>query len=209
MLLLDTLPSQSVFAQALATSQHAADVAAPTYATLRALAPDAGLCFALAHLHLVPAHTAAPVPAHAQDALRNLTASAQQAAAAALCGSVLAGGGSEGDEFGDVAFWLGGGAQGDYDGAGKEEKVLQTLGLGRWLDRGAKIVREPNAELASNLTASPALDDVRRAVDALQSRFAFRVEGGGAGGQVLFFLVGRLPEGGWAGLLGIGVWSDA
>ncbi|EJD55446.1 hypothetical protein AURDEDRAFT_179200 [Auricularia subglabra TFB-10046 SS5] len=207
MLLLDTLPSQTVFTQALVTSQHANDLAAPTYATLRALAPDAGLCFAPAHLYLVPAHTAAPVPAQAQDALRNLTTGAQQAAAASLCGSVLAGGGSEGDEFGDVAFWLGSGQ--DYEGSGKEENVLKTLGLGRWLDRGAKIVREPSAELASNLTSSPALDEVRRAVGALQKRFAFRVEGGGAGGQVLFFLVGRLPEGGWAGLLGIGVWSDA
>lgn len=223
MLLLDTLPSATIFSNALSTQNHPSELASPTFKTLSILAPDSNLCFAPAHLYLVPAHTDAPVPAKAQEVLQNLTISAQQAAAASLCGSVLAGGGSETDEYGDVAFWLGS----SLAGPNKEDAVLQALGLARWVKHGAKvrwtrcpclgaaadwgqIVREQQAGLGTSLSPSPALAALQKNLGELQEQFAFRVQGGPAGGStVLFFLAGRLSGGEWAGLLGVGVWSDS
>ncbi|KZW02031.1 hypothetical protein EXIGLDRAFT_736757 [Exidia glandulosa HHB12029] len=213
MLLLDTLPSATIFSNALSTQNYPSDLASPTYKTLSLLAPDSGLCFAPAHLYLVPAHTDAPVPQKAQEALQTLTISAQKAAAASLQGSVLAGGGSETDEYGDVAFWLDHQSSKDaFAGSNRAEAVLEALGLKRWLEAGAKIVSESQLApgLDANLAPSPALEELKKVLGALEEPFAFRVQGGPRGGStVLFLLVGRFSGGGWAGLLGIGVWSDA
>ena len=78
----------------------------------------AGPLFALAPLDV-------DVPAEAELCLKQLTSTANAAAASVLCGSILAGHTSDADDFGDVAIYLG---PGDY-GPGHERNVLQLLGL--------------------------------------------------------------------------------
>lgn len=55
--------------------------------------------------------------------LYRLAKAAQDSAYARACSSLLAGEGSESDDTGDVAFWLG---EGDY---GAPDKVLRALGV--------------------------------------------------------------------------------
>ena len=75
------------------------------------------------------------VPSEVQTYLHSLTLAANAVANENACGSVLAGQGSESDEFGDVACWLG---QGDY-GPGRETNVLQALGLQSWSQNTRKV----------------------------------------------------------------------
>jgi len=57
--------------------------------------------------------------------LRDLAAAANTTANENSCGSVLAGQGSDTDEFADICFWLGNGPYGE----GHEANVLRTLNL--------------------------------------------------------------------------------
>ena len=75
------------------------------------------------------------VPSEVQTYLHSLTLAANAVANENACGSVLAGQGSESDEFGDVACWLG---QGEY-GPGRETDVLQALGLQSWSQNNRKV----------------------------------------------------------------------
>lgn len=47
---------------------------------------------------------------------------------------MLAGQGSESDEYGDVAVWFGTGKEDAGFGKGKEGEVLKALGLNAWVD---------------------------------------------------------------------------
>lgn len=78
---------------------------------------------------LVPAESK-PNP-ETETYLASLVRAAHRAGASLLCSSVLAGRGSESDEFGDVAFWVG--EVGDDAQAGD---TLQALGLMGMLERG-------------------------------------------------------------------------
>lgn len=71
----------------------------------------------------IDAHRVAP---STRNYLRQLTRSANAAAASLACGSILAGHTSETDEYGDVAIWLG--SDGEH-GTGHELDVLSLLGL--------------------------------------------------------------------------------
>ena len=57
--------------------------------------------------------------------LRDLASTANSTANENSCGSVLAGQGSDTDEFGDICFWLGSGPYGE----GHEANVLRALNL--------------------------------------------------------------------------------
>ncbi|KAG8747998.1 hypothetical protein FRC10_009750 [Ceratobasidium sp. 414] len=48
-----------------------------------------------------------------------------------LCGSMLAGPGSESDEFADVGFWCG-----EIDESNKEISILKSLSLESWVEKG-------------------------------------------------------------------------
>lgn len=68
----------------------------------------------------------------APQLMRKIVDDAQKAALAVPCGSILAGEGSESDDYGDVGVWLG---QGEFKkGSEKEsaEQVLKALGLTSW-----------------------------------------------------------------------------
>lgn len=69
---------------------------------------------------------------------------ANKAAESLACSSILAGQGSESDDTGDVALWLG---EGDY-GQGKEYNVLRVLELSPWLEQGAKVSPGQSSSLA-------------------------------------------------------------
>lgn len=60
-----------------------------------------------------------------QDYFYELAYSAEAAAVTLACSSILAGQGSESDDFGDVSVWFG---EGDF-GKGREELILSKLGM--------------------------------------------------------------------------------
>ncbi|KAF9456628.1 hypothetical protein BDZ94DRAFT_1138199, partial [Collybia nuda] len=62
-----------------------------------------------------------------QGYLYELVRAAQVAAEAQACSSILAGIGSESDDTGDAAFWLG---EGQFEG--QAEEVVRALGLIDW-----------------------------------------------------------------------------
>ncbi|KAL6308157.1 hypothetical protein BKA93DRAFT_815531 [Sparassis latifolia] len=163
---------------------------------------------------LPPLLSANTLNVEAQGYLTALTLSANAAANALACGSVLAGQTSETDEFGDLALWLG---EGHY-GKGHEREVLEALGLHGALGPQIKItpVEIPAAVyLPSNLAELVARSSEGKRLSSLLSQldhiYSFTVQPMPAGGgSVAQFLLGhRSHEGfsGWAGLVGIGVWS--
>lgn len=66
-----------------------------------------------------------------QEYLYDLAHTAQVAAEAQACSSILAGAGSESDDTGDAAFWLG---EGQFEG--RAEEVVRALGLEGWAGNG-------------------------------------------------------------------------
>lgn len=87
-----------------------------------------------AHAPFFLSAPSAPAPTSSlRSYLETLTATANEVANANACGSVLAGHGSESDEYGDVAVWLGPGEDHGGFGKGKEDRVIVALGLDAWL----------------------------------------------------------------------------
>ncbi|ETW80547.1 hypothetical protein HETIRDRAFT_101688 [Heterobasidion irregulare TC 32-1] len=155
------------------------------------------------------------VPSEVQTYLHSLTLAANAVANENACGSVLAGQGSESDEFGDVACWLG---QGEY-GPGRETDVLQALGLQNWSQNNRKI---QHADLQSTYlppsfrpSSTPELEKLTSLLSILQDKYYFFMDGGeGMGGCVAHLLLGNYRGdaksgfGGWIGIIGLGTWSD-
>ncbi|TFK54050.1 hypothetical protein OE88DRAFT_1654530 [Heliocybe sulcata] len=111
-------------------------------------ASNAAVSLIPSHLIITPA-TASPPSAQVQDRLRDLTLTAHEAANELCCGSLLAGQGSETDEYGDIAIWLG---EGPY--ADNALGVLSALGLEGFIDRAddpATTVRAPIWQLLLSL----------------------------------------------------------
>ncbi|KAF8972956.1 hypothetical protein BDZ97DRAFT_642112 [Flammula alnicola] len=81
------------------------------------------LDFDASHL-LLTASPSSQLSETTKSYLYRLAKDAQDAAYSIGCSSVLVGQGNEGDDTGDVAFWLG---EGEY---GAAENVLRALGLG-------------------------------------------------------------------------------
>lgn len=89
--------------------------------------------FSPTSLYLLPEGVQLPTK-QVRETLLKLAVSAQGAAEALACSSVLAGQGSESDDTGDVALWLG---HGDF-GRGHAQNVIEKLGLVDWLG-GAQV----------------------------------------------------------------------
>ncbi|KAI9066624.1 hypothetical protein FKP32DRAFT_363647 [Trametes sanguinea] len=170
------------------------------------------------------------VPQSIQDYLKELTVTANAAAASLACGSILAGHASEADEFGDIAFWLG---DGDYT-QGHERDVLIHMDLGHlmqqdvkpqvsqtqsmcWEKRLSLTVGQYQTVEISQRTGLPTTVHVPASPSSNVSRFrellgklsacrVFCVHGG----LSVYILLGRYEaerHSGWAGLLGLGVES--
>jgi len=148
--------------------------------------------------------------------LASLVRAAHRTGASLLCSSVLAGRGSESDEFGDVAFWVGEVGDAQADGA-QADDILRALGLMGMVERG-KIVPLSSDNSPSPLPASFSLvseselssnDDVtefKSLLAQLSDKHEFRVELPGSEGTVVHFLVGKRDDG-YCGLAGVAVWA--
>ncbi|KAF8268643.1 hypothetical protein EI94DRAFT_1134510 [Lactarius quietus] len=139
--------------------------------------------------------------------LRDLASIANSTANENSCGSVLAGQGSDTDEFGDICFWLGSGPYGE----GHEVNVLRALNL---YDSTRQITPgqlQPSTSLPSNFKLLHMNEFTKLSVllTKLRDKVYFCMNGGPrANGTTVHFLVGRLAEGnlsGWVGLVGIGM----
>ncbi|KAI0321092.1 hypothetical protein OF83DRAFT_1280692 [Amylostereum chailletii] len=154
--------------------------------------------------------SSASAPPEVQSFIRDLASAANKVANANACGSLLAGQGSESDDFGDVGVWLG---EGEL-GRGHEEDALKALGLQSWAGSGKICVDELQRETCLPLTFKPSsstaeVQTLTELLSRLQDKVYFYVERGS--GEVAHFLLGKLSVGtvsGWAGLAGIGITSD-
>ncbi|PCH43838.1 hypothetical protein WOLCODRAFT_26228 [Wolfiporia cocos MD-104 SS10] len=185
-----------------------ASAAQAVSATVAALFPEAGRSSVLLDDELILYPQGRPEDEAIAGYLAGLTAHANVAANSIACGSILAGPSSETDEFGDIAFWLG---EGDF-GAGHETQVLEALHLAALLT--AQTMISPII-LSSYLPAAQRLSspngETQRLIGELgqlRDAWCFRVERlAGSEGLVMYVLVGFKDGAGWAGLLGLGVWT--
>ncbi|KAG8835353.1 hypothetical protein FRC17_003836 [Serendipita sp. 399] len=202
------------------------DLIRSVWATLKLLAQGTpSLSYAPAHFSLVSPHTVTNASSvyRVQTYLEEVTRAAFEVSSSLSYGSMLAGGGSETDEYGDVGVWVG--SLGKRD----PKEVLQNLGLDEWVkSNGGKIVEAAASPspLPSSLTSSSSqsmvsetpkihAESLSKLLNNLDSIMEFRVQGL-PGGIVLFFFVGQLseqsggfsPEDGYAGLVGVGVMAD-
>jgi len=120
------------------TSTHAPPAMIKSvWATLELLAPAApSLSYAPAHFALVsPLNQSADQQTAfgVQSFLEELTRASFEVATSLLCSSILAGQGSEGDEYGDIGIWVGPLRERD------PWHVLDNLGLKEWIQsKGGK-----------------------------------------------------------------------
>jgi len=139
--------------------------------------------------------------------LRDLASIANSTANENSCGSVLAGQGSDTDEFGDICFWLGSGPYGE----GREANVLRALNLYDSTRRITPGQLQPSTSLPSSFKLLHVNEYTKLSVllTKLRDKFYFCMNSGArANGTTVHFLVGRLAEGnlsGWVGLVGIGM----
>ncbi|KAG8760703.1 hypothetical protein FRC14_002199 [Serendipita sp. 396] len=202
------------------------DLINSVWATLKLLArATPSLSYAPTHFSLISPNTVTNSSSvyRVQTYLEELTRAAFEVSSSLSCGSMLAGGGSETDEYGDVGVWVGSLEKRD------PQDVLQNLGLDEWVkSNGGKIVQMPPSPspLPSSLTSSTSqsmvsetpkmhAESLSKLLNNLESTMEFRIHGL-PGGTVLYFLVGQLsertggfsPEDGYAGLVGVGVMAD-
>ncbi|KAI0717223.1 hypothetical protein C8T65DRAFT_641761 [Cerioporus squamosus] len=178
-----------------------------TLAVLVGPEAKSGLDAGSAPFALAPAHS--NVDQSTTSYLKELTRSANAAAASVYCGSVLAGHTSEADEYGDIAIFLGPAEEAGADFvAGHESDVLNALGLGHLLQDGRSPERlslSPTTSLPPtvNVPSEPGAQ-IRQLVDGLkklESTHAFYIPGR----LTVYLLVGRSDAVGWVGLAGVGV----
>ncbi|KAL1701213.1 hypothetical protein EV121DRAFT_294482 [Schizophyllum commune] len=136
-----------------------------------------------------------------QNYLYSLAKDAEEAAVSQSCSSILAGLGSESDDFGDVAVWLG---QGEY-GRGHEADALKRLGFEQWATHGQISVLPPSSVLANFKQPTPQLAKLAEDIAWLTDAHFFRLQVPGmSGGVVVFFYLGQLAAhgkpAGWGGL---------
>ncbi|KZS93059.1 hypothetical protein SISNIDRAFT_98743 [Sistotremastrum niveocremeum HHB9708] len=142
------------------------------------------------------AHPEGP-PSEVREYLINLVRCAHTVANAHSCSSVLAGAGSESDEYGDVAFWLG-----DIDVNGGEDAVGR-LGLSHWISDPSKMTVNDSLPMLFN---TPTLAQLGRSLDRIE-RVTIHNDQHGA---ILHVILGRLTSGShdWVGIMGLGTTSD-
>ncbi|CUA72304.1 hypothetical protein RSOLAG22IIIB_00969 [Rhizoctonia solani] len=152
--------------------------------------------FAIPALTLVPSKGLLP-ESEALKQTYDLACASNCFAGRSSIGSLLAGPGSESDEFADVAFWCG-----EVDESNKEVSILQSLALDTWIQKGT-ITKLDDAPLRT-LRKS----EMWELCEALTDLTEFRIERPDSGSRVMHVMAGK-GLGGWCGLIGVGVWSDA
>ncbi|KAF8758410.1 Biotin and thiamine Synthesis associated domain [Rhizoctonia solani] len=157
--------------------------------------PNAWPRFSIPALTLISVKGPLPDP-KALKQTYDLTCTANSYAQRNFIGSLLAGPGSESDEFADVGFWCG-----EIDENNIETSILQSLSLGIWIQKGT-ITRLADAPLKT-LRKS----EMWESCEALSDLTEFRVERPDTGGRVMHVMAGKGLEG-WCGMIGVGVWSD-
>ncbi|KAI0268798.1 hypothetical protein BC834DRAFT_821210 [Gloeopeniophorella convolvens] len=166
----------------------------------------------LAHLYrtssiIKSASSIRPPPPEIRVYIKDLASAANNTANENACGSILAGQGSESDEYGDVGVWLGDGSYSE----GNETNILRALNLYESGQEPTPGQLEPSTSLPSTFkpSSSDELDKLSFLLAKLHDKFYFTVKAGlNGGGSVLHFLIGRLDEGimsGWVGLVGIDI----
>ncbi|KAF8610469.1 hypothetical protein BDV93DRAFT_550283 [Ceratobasidium sp. AG-I] len=110
--------------------------------------------------------------------------------------SMLAGPGSESDEFLDIGFWCG-----EIDEGKVEVSILSSLTLDQWVTKGTitKLDQAPLSALRKS--------DMWELCEALGDLVEFRVERPDSDSRVMHVMAGKGING-WCGLIGVGVWSD-
>ncbi|KAF8629206.1 hypothetical protein AX17_005791 [Amanita inopinata Kibby_2008] len=166
------------------------------------------------HLLFLPATDGHAVSNETRKYLGDLTIYAENTAEFMGYSSILAGPGSESDDTGDVAFWLG---SGDHF-KNNANAVLSRLGLGRWSSAGNISDVEMTSRSGQFLPVglewnNPRIELLTGQMARLQDSYCFRVQAPMTGAIVLFVLTGRIMDdlgacGGWGGLVGFGTWSD-
>jgi len=169
------------------------------------------------------------------SSFRTFVRSAQDLASANACTSVLAGQGSEGDEYGDVGLMLGkdtGKAiEESTDAQGKAKAVLSALYMDHLLSQASDpstLVSELELSEETGLPtffkckpSDPLLAKFKEAQTnlGLTTPFAFSVDCSALQGGIVFhFLLGRVQgdkpasssagnQTSWIGLFGVGIWS--
>lgn len=153
--------------------------------------------------------------------IRALVLAAHDAANSHACSSVLAGQGSESDEYGDIGLCLGVVQGIDNEGSekGKAAAVFRSIGLGGILESQPSqilpITLSPDLKLPSTFKCTTSDASVARFTEAFQAlglseEFAFSLDcSEGAGGVVVHILIGRTQDHDprWLGLLGVGTWT--
>ncbi|CAE6433380.1 unnamed protein product [Rhizoctonia solani] len=158
-------------------------------------APSAWPYFAVPALSLVPLKGTLP-DSKVLKQIYDLTCASNRFAQDNSIGSLLAGSGSESDEFADVGFWCG-----EIDENNKEASILQSLSLDPWAQKGT-ITKLDDAPLKT-LRKS----EMWELCEVLADLTEFRVERPDTGGHVMHVMAGKGLEG-WCGMIGVGVWSD-
>ncbi|KAJ6495568.1 hypothetical protein C8R47DRAFT_1194472 [Mycena vitilis] len=137
------------------------------------------------------------------EELESLARTAESAATSVLCSSILAGNGSEGDDFGDAAIWLGKGAF----GKGHEQAVLKSLGLEGRISGGDEISpvdldAKTHIPAGNKCQETAELKALSKKLDEWQDLHCFSLKGSGS--EVIYSLVGTKGNG-WGGLVGVGI----
>ncbi|EJU01082.1 hypothetical protein DACRYDRAFT_116899 [Dacryopinax primogenitus] len=181
--------------------------APPMLATLNLLYPSSSTSLASSFspetLTLHPPASLPPPAAATQ--LRGLVLAAQKVASQAIIGSVLAGGGSESDEYGDIGLWI---PSPDSTTLGAQEigqELVKQLQLTVW--SGAELTpRPPSLPLPWETIPAPVSKPLLEGLAQLQEPVSFTLQLDGAEGDTPVVLLGKM-EGGWGGLIAAGVWS--
>jgi len=146
----------------------------------------------------------------ATEYLQALTESAHKGTESRPYDSVLVGQSSEADGYGDVSFWIG---PGRY-GSGNETEVLKALGLSSdWaLERKIRPLElSSSTHLPTFLIGADDDEAVSPLVGLLKKLndvYAFTSESEIRDGPaVLYILLGRFGDEGWAGLVSVGIVS--
>ncbi|KAG8935932.1 hypothetical protein FRC02_005407 [Tulasnella sp. 418] len=166
--------------------------------------------------HAVVAPGAFPSP-ETVTFLGGLTDAAHNSATSLLCTSILAGQGSESDEYGDVGIVLGLPHTIESGTEAGAESAINQLGLESWLT-GAELVilNNDGSQVPASLkgvsthqlqSAKANIDNLQSHLSTLRDVFEFRLVPGGVGGLVIHFLLGHNGHN-WLGLMGASTWGD-
>ncbi|ELU44644.1 hypothetical protein AG1IA_01331 [Rhizoctonia solani AG-1 IA] len=151
--------------------------------------PNAWPRFSIPALTLISVKGPLPDP-KALKQTYDLTCTANSYAQRNFIGSLLAGPGSESDEFADVGFWCG-----EIDENNIETSILQSLSLGIWIQKANRWLITQITRLADAPLKTLRKSEMWESCEALSDLTEFRVERPDTGGRVMHVMAGKGLEG--------------